>query len=89
LLNKNVLALCSMNGYLYAGTFAGIFKTGNGDVTWAAVNCPTDTEVWVLYSANGYLYAGTFGDGIFKSADGISWTTINIGLENQLIRWNF
>jgi photosystem II stability/assembly factor-like uncharacterized protein len=87
--SPGILALAidpSAPATLYAGTSgAGVFKSRNGGVSWAAVNAGLiASSVQALAidpSTPSTLFAGTRGGGVFLSRNGGgSWTPVNSGL---------
>ncbi len=74
---------------LYAGTYDGVFKSGDRGRTWTPVNIGlASTYVSALAinpSAPATLYAGT-DSGVFKSGNGgLSWTVVDNGLTNTAV----
>jgi ligand-binding sensor domain-containing protein len=94
LINPGVSALAidpSAPATLYAGTSgAGVFKSGNGGVSWTAVNAGLiASSVQALAidpSTPSTLFAGTRGGGVFQSRNGGgSWTPVNTGLTDYFV----
>ena len=59
---------------LYAGTYAGVFRSTDGGVNWTAVNAGLTSHAVVSLAFDPHdpatLYAGTLGGGVF----GITFT---------------
>ncbi|RPH31802.1 hypothetical protein EHM92_08900, partial [bacterium] len=73
------------NGYLYAGTPVGVFRTPIDHDAWTLVSGGLlDREITALaIDSSGVLYAGT-QEGVFRSLDeGGLWGIVNSGLENR------
>ncbi|HZV11896.1 MAG TPA: T9SS type A sorting domain-containing protein [Candidatus Kapabacteria bacterium] len=62
------------NGYLYAGTDTGIYRSTDDGNHWIWSNLP-DTISSIAASSNGYIYAQTFYDSYDSSATYISYDT--------------
>lgn len=77
---KDVHALVSYNGTLYAGTWGfGIFKSTDLGSTWIPFNDGLGAFLTVqslTITSNGNIFAGTAGGGIFKCTDGEKWNKI-------------
>ncbi|NJD22136.1 MAG: choice-of-anchor A family protein [Melioribacter sp.] len=77
---KDVHALVSYNGTLYAGTWGfGIFKSTDLGSTWIPFNDGLGAFLTIqslTITSNGNIFAGTAGGGIFKCTDGTNWNKI-------------
>jgi len=77
---KDVHALVSYNGTLYAGTWGfGIFKSTDLGSTWIPFNDGLGAFLTIqslTITSNGNIFAGTAGGGIFKCSDGTNWNKI-------------
>ncbi len=78
---KDVHALSSKSGILYAGTWGfGVFMSSDNGSTWTAINDGFNgflTVQALTVNGNGDLFAGTIGGGIFKLAHGTTtWTKV-------------
>ena len=64
---------------LFAGTYAGVFRSSDAGTSWTAVNTGlTNKYVRALAVSGTNLYAGVHNDGVFRSTDnGSSWAQIN------------
>lgn len=70
-------------GAIYAGTSAGVFRSGNGGRSWEATGLARSDVVALVIgrSPPGIVYAGTRGGGVFATANGgASWTAMNDSL---------
>ena len=68
--SRGVRDLVNIEGRLFAGTGAGVFRSDDGGETWLCTGLE-DREVWQIRGAgDGSLYAGTQPAGLFRSADG-------------------
>ncbi len=73
-------------GTLYAGTFAGVFKTINNGANWtkASTGLPSNPSIQTVAidpTTPTTLYVGTGTKGVYKSTDGGgTWTAMNGGL---------
>lgn len=72
--SRGVRDLVNIDGCLFAGTGAGVFRSDDGGATWSCTGLE-DREVWQIRGAgNGIMYAGTQPAGLFRSEDaGLSW----------------
>ena len=77
---KDIHALVSYNGTLYAGTWGfGIFKSTDLGSTWIPFNDGLGVFLTIqslTITSNGNIFAGTAGGGIFKCTDGTKWNKI-------------
>jgi photosystem II stability/assembly factor-like uncharacterized protein len=80
---KDVHALTSVNGIIYAGTWGyGVYKSTNNGSTWSQINNGLGGFLAlqsITSTSNGDVYAGTVGGGVFKTTDGINWTQLTCG----------
>jgi choice-of-anchor A domain-containing protein/uncharacterized repeat protein (TIGR01451 family) len=80
---KDVHALTSVNGIIYAGTWGyGVYKSSDYGTTWTQINNGLGGFLAlqsITSTINGDVYAGTVGGGVFKTTDGINWTQLTIG----------
>ncbi len=74
---RGVRDLVNIEGRLFAGTGAGLFRSDDGGETWSLAGLE-DHEVWQIRGAgDGVIYAGTQPAGLFKSEDkGASWREV-------------
>ena len=84
LAGKDVHALASYNGVLYAGTWGfGVFTSTNNGSTWSELNngLGAFTTIQSLtVSSNGTVFVGTAGNGVLKlSTD--TWTKVTSGYD--------
>jgi choice-of-anchor A domain-containing protein/uncharacterized repeat protein (TIGR01451 family) len=80
---KDVHALTSVNGIIYAGTWGyGVYKSSDYGITWTQINNGLGGFLAlqsITSTSNGDVYAGTVGGGVFKTTDGTNWTQLTIG----------
>jgi choice-of-anchor A domain-containing protein/uncharacterized repeat protein (TIGR01451 family)/TQXA domain-containing protein len=80
---KDVHALVSYNGIIYAGTWGfGIYKSADYGTTWTQVNTGLNAFLSIqslTVTSSGNIFAGTAGGGVFKSTDGSTWTKLTCG----------
>jgi photosystem II stability/assembly factor-like uncharacterized protein len=71
---------------MYAGLYAGIFKSIDGGSSWSKLNLGANiTAIAIDPATPATLYVGSYG-GPFKSTDGgDSWNQINIGLPDSTV----
>jgi choice-of-anchor A domain-containing protein/uncharacterized repeat protein (TIGR01451 family) len=78
---KDVHALTSFNGTLYAGTWGfGVFKSTNLGSTWTEINNGFNGFLAIqalTVNGSGHVFAGTAGGGVFKSTDGTNWNKLD------------
>lgn len=70
----NVYSICvdDSNGYVYAGTDSGVFRSTDNGGGWTQVAAGSPVRT-VAVGSNGFVYAGT-SSGIYLSTDaGVSW----------------
>ncbi|MCK5458134.1 MAG: choice-of-anchor A family protein, partial [Melioribacteraceae bacterium] len=74
-----IWSLHEFNGYLYAGTELGLYKTDASTLdensTWTKV--AIDGDVRSITSLNNVLYVAVWGDGVFSSTDGTTWNELD------------
>jgi photosystem II stability/assembly factor-like uncharacterized protein len=74
---------------LFAGTYAGIYRSTNNGATWTPANngLPYTFSlplIWTLAASGTNLFAGTIGNGLFLSTDdGMKWTQVTNGLRTS------
>jgi photosystem II stability/assembly factor-like uncharacterized protein len=80
------LVVDPIDGAVFAGTGAGLFKSPNGGISWV----PSGLDGIQISSlrfdplVSSTLYAGSYGGGVFKSTDrGTTWFPIIAGLTNM------
>lgn len=85
--NGLVHALITHNGFAYAGTGNGVFRSGDDGQTWSAANSGLQLKNISSFAGSGNdLFAGTYGDGIYLSSNGgTSWTSKNTGLTSLYV----
>lgn len=67
---NSVYCLAKSGATLFAGTFAGLWKSTDQGETWAIVqNDVTGSTVTALYSWGDELYIGTGNQGLYRSTD--------------------
>lgn len=72
--NVYTLAADNSNGYIYAGTDSGVFRSTDNGGSWTHVAYGASVQA-IAVGSNGYIYAGTY-NGIYLSTDmGGSWIT--------------
>ena len=80
---KDIHALVSYNGVLYAGTWGfGVFKSTDLGATWTEINNGFGGFLAIqalTITSNGNVFAGTAGGGVFKCTDGINWNKLSCG----------
>jgi choice-of-anchor A domain-containing protein/uncharacterized repeat protein (TIGR01451 family) len=80
---KDVHALTSVNGIIYAGTWGyGVYKSLDNGSTWSQINNGLGGFLAlqsITSTSNGDVYAGTVGGGVFKTTDGTNWTQLTCG----------
>ena len=80
---KDVHALTSVNGIIYAATWGyGVYKSTNNGSTWTQINNGLGAFLAmqsITSTSNGDVYAGTVGGGVFKTTDGTNWTQLTCG----------
>ncbi|MEK7818203.1 MAG: T9SS type A sorting domain-containing protein [Bacteroidota bacterium] len=69
----------TLNGYTYAGTWSGIFRSTNFGTTWARLgNSTTFIVMTMAINSKGYIFAGSSNYGVFRSTNnGIDWVPKN------------
>jgi photosystem II stability/assembly factor-like uncharacterized protein len=92
---NNFAAAPSNGDIIYAGGYAGVFKTIDGGATWNKTNAPDlgwdynrhdpgNPDIAVHPTNPDIAYIGTFGSGIYKTTNGgISWNPT--GLAGQKV----
>lgn len=72
--SRGVRDLAAIEGRVFAGTGAGLYRSDDGGETWSLAGLE-DREVWQIRGAgDGVIYAGTQPAGLFKSDDkGATW----------------
>ncbi len=82
---KDVHALISYNGTLYAGTWGfGVYKSTDLGATWTQINNGFGGFLAIqalTVTSNGNIFAGTAGGGIFKCTDGTNWNKLTSGYD--------
>lgn len=75
-LDKRITVVSSpTTGFLYAGTYGGVFRSTNSCETWQPTTLRDMPVVTLLSLGAGEIYAGTKDGGMFFSADsGSTWT---------------
>ncbi len=76
------------NGYLYAATGLGVFRTTDGGQNWDPTNngLPASDIYSMTVNSSDVLFAGSVSGGVFRSTDyGYSWKPINAGLIDKAI----
>ena len=80
---KDVHALTSVNGIIYAATWGyGVYKSTDNGSTWIQINNGLGAFLAmqsITSTSNGDVYVGTVGGGVFKTTDGTNWTQLTIG----------
>lgn len=82
LAGKDVHALVSYNGTIYAATWGfGIYKSTDNGSSWIQINSGLNgfLAIQSLTVYNGGIYAGTSGGGVFKCTNGTDWTKLGCG----------
>jgi hypothetical protein len=79
--NSSVHSFCSYGTNIFAGTYAGVFRTINKGESWTIINNGlTDSTITSFALINSNLFAGTFHGGVCLSTNnGDSWTACNNG----------
>ncbi|MDP4172422.1 MAG: choice-of-anchor A family protein [Bacteroidota bacterium] len=82
--NKDVHALCSANGSLYAGTWGyGVYRSSDEGENWIQINDGLGDFLAIqslTSETNGNILAGSFGGGIFKLPSGENkWLKHDVG----------
>ncbi|AFY57593.1 hypothetical protein Riv7116_5197 [Rivularia sp. PCC 7116] len=87
--NLNVTSLIAgEDGYIYAGTYGGIFRTRDPGEGWLAISFGLENlEITALtIDVTRQLFAGTSGGGVFRFDEYSNiWTAVNDGLSNSYI----
>ena len=75
---------------LFAGTFGGVYVSGNYGASWSAGSFGIVYPVITSLGVGGTtLFAGTDGCGVYRTTnDGSSWTPVSAGFTNTDI-WSF
>jgi photosystem II stability/assembly factor-like uncharacterized protein len=71
------------NGTIFAATGAGVFRSGNGGLSWSATGLDAVplSSLRIDPTELSTLYAGSLDGGVFKSTDsGFTWTAASTGL---------
>ena len=80
---KDIHALVSYNGILYAGTWGfGVYKSTDLGTTWTQINNGFGGFLAIqalTITSNGNIFAGTAGGGVFKCTDGTNWNKLTCG----------
>jgi len=84
------IAIKNSNGYLFAGTLGGLFRSVDNGANWVRVLPDLNIRA-VLINSSGTIFAGVEGmsseAGIYVSNDnGATWTQKNEGLWNLFVR---
>ncbi len=82
LTGKDVHAIASYNGTLYAGTWGfGVFVSTNNGSTWSELNNGLGAFLTIqslTIASNGTVFVGTAGNGVLKLSAG-TWTKVTEG----------
>ncbi|RPJ61448.1 MAG: hypothetical protein EHM23_06870 [Acidobacteria bacterium] len=69
------------NGFVYAGSEAGVHKSTDQGVTWQTAGLDTEDISSLVVSPSGAIWAGTWSNGVFASTDGgLNWSPSSTGL---------
>lgn len=73
-----VYAFLPISGSLFVSTSDGVFRSGNGGVSWTSVSIVADTAFVNSFVAIGTtLFAGTNNGAVYRSTNnGVNWTSI-------------
>lgn len=75
--NVYALAADNLNGFVYAGTDSGIYKTTDNGASWTKVAYGTSVQS-IVVGLNGYVYGGT-PSGLYISTDnGVNWSATGL-----------
>ena len=85
--NLNINAITTDGEYIYIGTAAGVWRSGNGGDTWGSVNSGLNEAPVTHFALYGpQLLALSQGHGIYRSTDeGSTWQAINSGIDGTVI----
>ena len=73
---RRVRETVALDGTVYAGTHAGLYRLPEGAISWQVVDgVPQDTIVYSLTTQGDTLYAGT-AQGLYISEDSINWSRV-------------
>ena len=81
---SDIRCIVASGPYLFAGAYAGVYRSNDNGGTWVSVNSNTDVRELAV-TARG-LFAGSFGYGVMLTTDfGTHWTEVDSGLVNHNI----
>lgn len=86
--NRYIRCICEKKGYLYAGTYTGVYLSSDTGKTWIASNQGLDnSDVLCLTTVNdsSIICGGSFGVA-HTTNDGSSWTDDNLKLANDFLK---
>ncbi len=84
-LMSDIRAVVSNGSYLFAGAYAGVYRSGDNGYSWTSVLQNTDVRGMAVIGSD--VYAGIFGYGVFRSTDnGTHWIGVDSGLTNHNIK---
>ena len=82
---REVFSLTVSGGAIFAGIYAGIYRSVDNGATWSTANTglPERVTASCLMTSGETIIAGTPGYGIYRSSDnGATWSEANTGLPN-------
>ncbi|HUI64264.1 MAG TPA: T9SS type A sorting domain-containing protein [Bacteroidota bacterium] len=83
-LMSDIRSIVANGSYLYAGAYAGVYRSADNGFSWTSVLNNTDIRGMAVIGSN--IFAGTFGSGVLRSTDnGANWTEVDSGLTNHNI----
>jgi len=81
-LMSDIRGVVSNGSYLFAGAYAGVYRSGDNGSTWTSVLKNVDVRGVVAIGSS--VFAGTYGYGVYRSTDnGATWVPADSGLTNH------